>query len=182
MSDERSPQDIDQTTGAASTGSGDAPAHGAASPADFEEEVEAGPAPTPFDHPFFLPAVCIGFTVWFGYDTYIHPMEEYMDFNFYGFRVVLAAAVWYSYLAWCEIKEVRVMPWVLPAIFAALAAWLGAEAFELPGFSLPELVEYPMISKGGFYVALAMIPVSALREWLRWRRAAGASDGSESAA
>ena len=34
---------------------------------DVEEEV--APAPTPFDHPLFLPAVCIGFTVWFGYDN-----------------------------------------------------------------------------------------------------------------
>jgi len=139
------------------------------------EEIEAGPAPTPFDHPFFLPAVCIGFTLWFGYDTYIHPMEEHMDFNFYGFKVVLAAAAWYSYLAYCETRELAVMPWVLPVIFAALAAWLGAEAFALPGFALPELVEYPAISKGGFYLALALVPISAAREMLRVRRARNAA-------
>lgn len=141
-----------------------------------DDEIEAGPAPTPFDHPLFLPAVCIGFTLWFGYDTYIHPMEEHMDFNFYGFRVVLAAAVWYSYLAYCEMQAKRSMPWVLPAIFAALAVWLGAEAFGV--IELPELIEYPAISLYGFYLTAAMVPISALREWSRSRRTepSGASD------
>lgn len=142
------------------------------------DEIETGPAPTPFDHPFFLPAVCIGFSLWFGYDTFIHPMEEHMDFNFYGFKVVVAAAAWYSYLAFCEVKERPVMPWVLPAVFGALAAWLGAEAFSLPGFELSELIEYPVISLYGFYLALGMVPISALREWMRARRVAKSSPGA----
>ena len=137
----------------------------AATPAD---EVETGPAPTPFDHPLFLPAVCIGFTLWFGYDTYIHPMEDHLDFNYYGFKVVLAAAVWYGYLAYCEIKAKPAQIWVLPTIFAVLAAWLGAEAFGL--ISLPDLVEYPDISRWGFFVSLGLVPISALREWMRRRR------------
>ena len=136
--------------------------------ASSEEITDAGPAPTPFDHPFFLPAVCIGFTLWFGYDTYIHPLEEHLDFNYYGFKIVLAASVWYGYLAFCEIKERRVEVWVLPTIFGLLAAWLGAEAFGL--LSLPELVEYPAISLWGFYLSAALIPISALREWMRRRR------------
>lgn len=141
-----------------------------AATSDAESGVEAGPAPTPFDHPFFLPAVCIGFTIWFGYDTYIHPMEEHLDFNYYGFKVVLAASVWYSYLAYCEVKARPVRPWVLPAIFALLAAWLGAEAYGL--IELPELVEYPQISEWGFRLSALMVPLSALREWLRGRRSA----------
>ena len=110
------------------------------------------------------------------YDTFIHPMEDHMDFNFYGFKAVLAASVWYSYLAFCEVKERRVLPWVLPAIFAVLAVWLGAEAFSLPGFELGELIEYPSISRGGFYLALALVPLSAVREWLRARRVASAGE------
>ncbi len=145
-----------------------------------DEEVETGPAPTPFDHPFFLPAVCIGFTLWFGYDTFIHPMEDHLDFNYYGFKVVLAAAAWYSYLAFCEINERPVLPFVLPAIFAALAVWLGAEAFGM--IELPDLIEYPSISRGGFYLALAMVPLTALREWMRVRRGAGSGDDPAAAA
>jgi len=129
--------------------------------------LEPGPAPTPFDHPLFLPAVCIGFTVWFGYDTYIHPMEEHLDFNYYGFKVVLAASAWYGYLAFCEIQAKRPRAWVLPTIFAALAAWLGAEAFGV--IELPKLVEYPAISEWAFRLSAVMVPVSALREWLRGR-------------
>ena len=137
---------------------------------DVDEEV--APAPTPFDHPLFLPAVCIGFTVWFGYDTYIQPMDEHLDFNFYGFKIVLAAATGYGYLAWCEMTRRASMPWVLPTIFAVLAAWMAAEAFGVPGFELPEQIEYPAISLWGFYLSAALVPVSALREWLRARRIA----------
>lgn len=156
MTDDRTPTDEDRIAPAAAADS---------------EQIEAGPAPTPFDHPFFLPAVCVGFSLWFGYDTYIHPMEEHMDFNYYGFKVVFAAAAWYSYLAFCEVKERRVRLWVLPAVFAALTAWLGAEAFSVPGFALPEPIDYPVISRYGFYAALAMIPISAVREQMRARRA-----------
>ena len=137
------------------------------------EGAETPPAPTPFDHPFFLPAVCIGFTLWFGYDTYIHPMEDHLDFNFYGFKVVLAASVWYGYLAFCEVKELPAQVWVLPGIFTLLAAWLGAEAFGL--ITLSELVEYPDISRWGFYLSAALIPISAFREWMRRRRQVAAS-------
>ena len=88
--------------------------------------------------------------------------------NYYGFKVVLAAAVWYGYLAYCEIKDKPAQIWVLPTIFAVLAAWLGAEAFGL--ISLPDLVEYPDISRWGFFVSLGLVPISALREWMRRRR------------
>jgi hypothetical protein len=142
--------------------------HPAAPTASDEVAAEPGPAPTPFDHPFFLPAVCIGFTLWFGYDTYIHPMEEHLDFNYYGFKLVLAASAWYGYLAFCETRDHTVQPWVLPGIFALLTAWLGAETFGL--VELPALVEYPAISSWGFRLSAAMIPLSALREWMRVRR------------
>jgi hypothetical protein len=145
-----------------------------------DEEIETGPAPTPFAPPFFLPAVCLGLTLWFAYDTFIHPMEEHLDFNYYGFKVVLAAAAWYSYLAYCEVKQRTVLPFVLPAIFAALAVWLGAEAFGL--VELPELIEYPDISRGGFYLALALVPITAVREWMRARRGPGPTDGPAAAA
>jgi hypothetical protein len=128
-------------------------------------------APTPFDHPLFLPVVCIGFAIWFGYDTYIQPLEEHLDFNFYGFKLVLAAALWYGYQGWAEIKRQPVKPWVLPSIFALFAAWLGIEAFGVAGFEHGELIEYPILSLYGFYLFAALIPLAAIRESMRVRRA-----------
>jgi hypothetical protein len=67
-------------------------------------EPEDAPAKTPFDNPWFLPVMLWLFTVWFGWDAWIVPMEEHLAFNRYGFFVVLALALWFT---WKALKERR---------------------------------------------------------------------------
>jgi hypothetical protein len=43
---------------------------------DATEDEE--PPRTPFDNPFFLPAMLWLFTAWFGWDAWIVPMEEHL--------------------------------------------------------------------------------------------------------
>jgi hypothetical protein len=65
---------------------------------------DPGPAKTPFDNPWFLPVMLWLFTAWFGWDAWVVPMEEHLAFNRYGFFVVLALAIWFS---WKAVKEQR---------------------------------------------------------------------------
>ena len=65
---------------------------------------DPGPVKTPFDNPWFLPVMLWLFTAWFGWDAWIVPMEEHLAFNRYGFFVVLALALWFS---WKAVKEQR---------------------------------------------------------------------------
>ncbi len=67
-------------------------------------EEEEGPPKTPFDNPFFLPVMLWLFTAWFGWDAWIEPMEEHLAFNRYGFFVVLALALWFT---WKAVREKR---------------------------------------------------------------------------
>ena len=60
------------------------------------EEVEEQ-APTPFDHPLFLPVLLSGLTLWFGYDGWINQdpdMLEHLTFNRVGAGVLFAGAVY----------------------------------------------------------------------------------------
>ena len=61
-------------------------------PRDAAEEPEER-ATTPFDHPFFLPALLIVFTLWFGYDGWLNADfdPKWISFNRWGFFVLLAA-------------------------------------------------------------------------------------------
>ncbi|MBW2271725.1 MAG: hypothetical protein JRG96_00535 [Deltaproteobacteria bacterium] len=71
------------------------------------EEPQA-PPPTPFDHPLFLPAILSGLALWFGYDGWFNPeMKEHLDFNRYGFGLLLIGAVWFGYRGLQEMKESR---------------------------------------------------------------------------
>ena len=68
--------------------------------ADSEEEY----APTPFDNPFFLPVLLIGFTVWFIYDGWFNPEMEWIKFNRVGATVCSLLAIWFTFRA---IRERR---------------------------------------------------------------------------
>ena len=67
-------------------------------------EDDGAPASTPFDHPFFLPVLLIGLSLWFGYDGWFNPDTESIKFNRYGFGVLGVAAIYYTTQA---IRETR---------------------------------------------------------------------------
>jgi hypothetical protein len=75
---------------------GDDPADG---PGE-EEEV----APTPFDNPFFLPVILVGFAIWFTYDGWFNPDMEWIRFNRSG---ALITAVLGAYYTWRALSERR---------------------------------------------------------------------------
>jgi hypothetical protein len=72
-------------------------------PAEEESEERAE---TPFDHPYFLPALLIAFTVWFGYDGWLDEdfNPEYISFNRWGFFILLPLAVYFTIQA---VREKR---------------------------------------------------------------------------
>ena len=75
---------------------------------DPEETEEQ--APTPFDHPLFLPVLLAGLTLWFGYDGWINQdpdMLEHLTFNRVGAVVLFAGAVYTGIGGYREWKEDR---------------------------------------------------------------------------
>jgi hypothetical protein len=72
----------------------------AAEGSDAEEEV----APTPFDNPFFLPVVLVGFAIWFVYDGWFNPEMEWIRFNRGGALVTSLLA---AYFIWKALRERR---------------------------------------------------------------------------
>ncbi len=76
-------------------------------PNDSEKPEEA-PAPTPFDHPLFLPALLFAFALWFGYDGFLNDdpdMMEHQTFNRVGFAVWVALLAYYGYRGLQELRE-----------------------------------------------------------------------------
>lgn len=67
---------------------------------DGDEEV----APTPFDNPFFLPVILIGFAIWFIYDGWFNPDMEWIKFNRIG---ALITSVLGAYYTWRALQERR---------------------------------------------------------------------------
>lgn len=68
--------------------------------ADSDEEY----APTPFDNPFFLPVLLVGFSLWFIYDGWLNPDMEWIKFNRIGAAIFLPLAIWFTVKA---IRERR---------------------------------------------------------------------------
>lgn len=69
-----------------------------------------GPAPTPFDHPLFLPVLLVGLALWFGYDGFINTdpdMLEHRTFNRVGFGVLVLAFLRWGIRGIREWKEER---------------------------------------------------------------------------
>ena len=71
-----------------------------------DDEEESAPASTPFDNPFFLPAILWALALYFGYDivTNAEAYQEWPRFNQGGFAILSVAAIYYS---WSAIKEKR---------------------------------------------------------------------------
>ncbi len=73
-------------------------AAGEAAPGESEDEESEERASTPFDHPFFLPALLIAFTAWFGYDGWLNSDfdPQWIGFNRWGFFILGALAVYFT--------------------------------------------------------------------------------------
>lgn len=75
-----------------------------------EPRSQAGPeeddevAPTPFDNPFFLPVILLGFAVWFIYDGWFNPEMEWIKFNRGGAVVTTVLGAYYT---WRAVQERR---------------------------------------------------------------------------
>ena len=63
-------------------------------PGDHEE-----PAATPFDGPYFLPAVLGAFALWFAYDGWFNPDMEWILFNRVGAGCFAVLAAWLTFRA-----------------------------------------------------------------------------------
>jgi hypothetical protein len=61
-------------------------------------------APTPFDNPFFLPVILIGFAIWFTYDGWFNPEMDWIKFNRGGAVVTTLLGAYYT---WKAIRERR---------------------------------------------------------------------------
>lgn len=74
--------------------------------ADFEDEA---PAATPFDNPYFLPAVLWALAAWFGFDivTNAQAYQDYPNFNRGGFLVLSIAAIYFTRSAILERRALR---------------------------------------------------------------------------
>ena len=73
------------------------------------EEVEEQ-APTPFDHPLFLPVLLGGLMLWFGYDGWINDdpdMLKHVTFNRVGFVALLIGTIYTGIGGYKEWKEDR---------------------------------------------------------------------------
>lgn len=140
------------------------------------EPQSSAPPPTPFDHPFFLPVILLGLTLWFGYDAYLNQdpeMLEHLAFNRFGFRLLLGATLWFGYRGWSELRDRPEHPLVLPGVLLGLAAWfayagwLSEDPFE---------TEHALWNQYGCYGFLALAVLYGARGlWrLRQREAATA--------
>ena len=69
-------------------------------PSEEGEEI----APTPFDNPFFLPVILVGFAIWFTYDGWFNPNMEWLKFNRVG---AVITAILGSYYTWRALRERR---------------------------------------------------------------------------
>jgi hypothetical protein len=129
-----------------------------AEPGHTEKE-EEGPAPTPFDNPFFLPVLLWLFTAWFFWDAWIEPLEEWLRFNRYGFGFLLGLAIHGS------IQAARPLPFLFAGLMVVYAVWLGYMGFVGPQdawYSGDPLADLFNRWGSGFFVLAA--GVSAFRE------------------
>lgn len=95
---------------------------------------DGGPelASTPLDHPLFLPVLFAGVSVWFGYDAYFTTdpdMLEHLDFNRYGFRILVFLTALYGYRGSCELRHRAESPIVLPALLLGMTLWLAYDGW-----------------------------------------------------
>jgi len=63
--------------------------------------------PSPFDHPAFMPVLLWALALWFGYDGWFNEDIEAVNFNRYGFGVLVVAGIYYTVQAMREMRDDR---------------------------------------------------------------------------
>ena len=106
--DERDPAAGKSETAASETAASETAASETAAGQPAAEEGEER-ASTPFDHPFFLPALLIGFTAWFGYDGWLNADfdPKWIGFNRWGFLVLLVLSAYFTIQSVREMRGKR---------------------------------------------------------------------------
>jgi hypothetical protein len=128
-------------------------------------ETEDDDAPTPFDHPAFLPVLMCAIALWFGYDGWFNESIESVRFNRYGFGFLCGGAIYFTIV---ELTRTR---FLLPLLFVAYAVWLGVlHFFGTPGAWFNDDPWASAFNRYGAIAALALAVVFALREALGTRR------------
>ena len=128
-------------------------------------------APTPLDHPLFLPVLFAGVAIWFGYDAYFTAdpgMLEHLDFNRYGFRVLIFVTFLYGYRGGCELTQRTESPLVLPALLLGMTLWLAYD-----GWLSTDLFN---VKRAGINQALTpwLAAATVWYSWVGWLRHNGA--------
>ena len=72
--------------------------------AEASDEEDDDDAPSPFDHPAFMPVLLWALALWFGYDGWFNEDIEAVSFNRYGFGVLVVAGIYYTIQA---VREMR---------------------------------------------------------------------------
>jgi len=127
---------------------------------------QEGPAPTPFDNPFFLPVLLWIFTAWFFWDAWIEPLEEWLRFNRYGFGFLFGLSIHST------VQAFRQLPYAFAGLMLVFAVWLAYMGFAgSPDawYSGEPLADLFNRWGSGFFVLAAA--VSAFRESRRLRGA-----------
>ena len=130
-------------------------------------------APTPLDHPLFLPVLFAGVAIWFGYDAYFTSdpdMLEHLDFNRYGFRVLIFVTFLYGYRGGCELTHRTESPLVLPALLLGMTLWLAYD-----GWLSTDLFN---VKRAGINQALTpwLAAATVWYSWVGWLRHNGRSE------
>lgn len=100
-----SERDTDPIEGAARTPREPGPEDAPEGDEAYQDEAPA----TPFDHPFFLPAILAALALWFFYDGFINQDPEmltHLYFNRGGFTALGLAALWFGYKGFREMRAI----------------------------------------------------------------------------
>ena len=77
------------------------------SPREPGPPTEEDEAPSPFDHPAFLPVLLWGLAAWFGYDGWFNENIEAVNFNRYGFGVLVLLGIYFTVQSIREVRSQR---------------------------------------------------------------------------
>jgi hypothetical protein len=122
-------------------------------------------APSPFDHPAFLPVLVWAMALWFGYDGWFNEKIESVRFNRYGFGFLVAAGTYFTLV---ELTRLR---FLLPLALLACALWLtGLDRLGAPDGWYRNIESAQLFNRYGALTLLGLASVYAVREALVGRR------------